>query len=65
MDAEEINTIEDVQGMLAKKAMKRAGAFFLLLMILQIPMAYLVWFLRGRFPEDAAPLISILVTQGY
>lgn len=65
MATEEINTIEDIRGMTAKKAMKRAGVFFLLLMVLEVPIAFLVMFLQGRFPEEAAPLISILVTQGY
>lgn len=65
MDTEEINTIEDIQGMSAKKAMKRAGFFFLLLMVLEIPVAFLVMFLQSRFPAESAPLVSILVTQGY
>lgn len=65
MDAEEKSVIEEVPEMPVQKAMKRAGVFFLLLMILQIPLAFLVMFVQYRFPGAALTLISILITQGY
>lgn len=49
----------------AKGAMKKAGAFFFLLMILEIPVSFLIYYVRGFFPSDSFTLISILITQGY
>ena len=49
----------------AKGAMKKAGAFFFLLMIFELPMSLLVYKVQKLFPADYSALVSILMTQGY
>lgn len=53
------------QDVATKGAMKKAGAFFFLLMITEIPMAFLVRYVQGVFPESSSTLISVLMTQIY
>lgn len=68
MQLEDENITKQVdagQAVIAKGAMKRAGAFFFLLMILEIPVALLIRHVQGKFPADCAVLISVLMTQGY
>lgn len=48
-----------------KKAMKKAGVFFFLLMIFELPMSLLVLKVQGLFPEQYSALVSILMTQAY
>lgn len=49
----------------AKGAIKKAGIFFFLLIILEIPLSFLIYYVRGFFPSDSFTLISILISQGY
>lgn len=49
----------------AKQAMKRAGLFFFLLMVIEIPVSILIAIVQGRFSAEYWTLISILMTQGY
>lgn len=48
-----------------KKAMRNAGIFFFLVMIMQMPYAALVHFVAGKLLENYYFLVSILMTQGY
>lgn len=48
-----------------RRGEKRAGVFFFLLMLLEIPLSVLIIILQARAPEKYATLISILLTQGY
>ncbi|MBR1598024.1 MAG: CPBP family intramembrane metalloprotease [Lachnospiraceae bacterium] len=49
----------------SRKDMKLAGLFFFLLMILEIPMALLIYAVQDMFPAEKETLISVLMTQGY
>lgn len=49
----------------AKSAMKKAGAFFFLLMVLELPMSILVYMVQRSVPEEYGTLVSILMTQAY
>lgn len=51
--------------LVAKKEMKKAGVFFFVLLMLEIPLSFLVSFIRGIIPADNYYLVSILITQGY
>lgn len=46
-------------------AMKSAGLFFFLVMILELPLSLLVVALKDVIPAEYNTLISILITQGY
>lgn len=48
-----------------KSAMKKAGAFFFLLMVLELPMSILVYMVQRSVPEEYGTLVSILMTQAY
>lgn len=48
-----------------KGTMKKAGAFFFLLMLFEIPVALLIYRVQGKFAGEYRTLISILMTQGY
>ena len=63
MDNQETEIINEA-GM-AKGEMKKAGLFFFLLLLLEIPLSFLVAFLQAIVPEDSRMLLSILFTQGY
>lgn len=63
MDNQETEIINEA-GM-AKGEMKKAGLFFFLLLLLEIPLSFLVAFLQSIVPEDSRMLLSILFTQGY
>lgn len=52
-------------GLDAKKAMKRASIFFLVVLLLDIPVAYAVYAIQGAVPAKYTMLVSILITQGY
>lgn len=62
---EDTKLTNDVQMVSTDGAMKKAGAFFFLLMLLEIPLAFLIGFMQNALPADYATLISILFTQGY
>lgn len=47
------------------KAMKKAGLFFFLLMLFEIPVSVLIALVQGQFSPEYRTLISILMTQGY
>lgn len=70
MDMDRIDTINDGMSQYpkaekAKKEMKKAGAFFFVLLILEIPLSFFVYYVQSLFPEEKSVLISIFVTQGY
>lgn len=48
-----------------KDAMEKAGVFFFLLMILEIPLSVLILYVQNLMPVEYNTLISILITQGY
>lgn len=59
------NIKKDSRAAQTKDAMKKAGVFFLLLMVCQIPVAYVIYGLQLVFPEKYSTLVSIVTTQGY
>lgn len=68
MDKEERNLEENREqdGRLdASKSMKRASLFFFLVMVLEIPMAMVVYQVQSVMPMEYESMISILMTQGY
>lgn len=68
MDKEERNLEENREQdrrLDASKSMKRASLFFFLVMVLEIPMAMLVYQVQGVMPVEYESMISILMTQGY
>lgn len=65
MQLEEKDLTVMTQTASAKGAMKKAGVFFLLLMLFEIPMAFLVYAVQNIFPAEYSSLISVLMTQGY
>lgn len=46
-------------------AMKMAGLFFFLVMIMELPLSFMVLFLQDVVPAQYNTLVSILITQGY
>ena len=46
-------------------SMRRAGLFFFLLMLFEIPLAVVINMVQLRFPSEKETLISVLMTQGY
>ena len=50
---------------LAGKEMKKAGAFFFIILLLQLPLSFVFAFLSKYIPKDSYYLASILITQGY
>lgn len=48
-----------------KKAMRNAGIFFLLVILMETPYAFLVHTVAGFFPKNYYVLVSIFMTQGY
>lgn len=63
MDIQETEIINETS--MARKEMKKAGLFFFLLLLLEIPLSFLVAILQSIVPEDSRMLLSILFTQGY
>lgn len=58
--------LEDMTGNVSTKStMKKAGAFFFLLMVLELPMSILVYTVQKLLPEEYSTLVSILMTQAY
>lgn len=50
---------------LAKKEMKRAGIFFFVLLLLEIPLSFLISYVRYVISADSYYVVSILMTQVY
>ena len=48
-----------------KKSMWKASIFFFVVLVLEIPLAFLVGFIQSIMPAKYTTLISILITQGY
>lgn len=60
--------VEQAQYLEVKKtnsAMKMAGLFFFLVMILEVPLSVIVSEIQDLIPEDRFMLANILLTQGY
>lgn len=65
MDNQQIITEDVNETSDAKDDMVRAGIFFLLLLIFQIPLSILLGKVHELFPNVSVYLLSILMTQGY
>lgn len=65
MEENNIVLTDNSQIVQVKGTMKKAGAFFFLLMLFEIPAAFLIQLVQRQFPGDYRTLISILMTQGY
>ena len=65
MDNQQIITEDVNETSDAKDDMVRAGIFFLLLLIFQIPLSVLLGKVHELFPNVSVYLLSILMTQGY
>lgn len=65
MEENNIELTNNSQTVQVKGTMKKAGAFFFLLMLFEIPAAILIQLVQRQFSEDYRTLISILMTQGY
>ena len=65
MQLEENNVMDMTRTTEAKRSMKKAGVFFLLLMVFEIPASILIYLVQGMFPEEYSTLVSILMTQVY
>ncbi|MGN0437654.1 MAG: lysostaphin resistance A-like protein [Lachnospiraceae bacterium] len=50
---------------MTKKEMRKAGAFFLIILLLQLPLSFVFSFFSKYIPEDSYYLASVLITQGY
>ena len=62
---EETGIERETKGKKVETAMKQAGLFFFLLMILELPYALLVNYVQMQFQLEYDTLISVLMTQGY
>lgn len=49
----------------AKRAMKKVATYFLIVLVLQIPIGILVSKIIKSVPDNCASLVSVLLTQGY
>lgn len=65
MDFENVNNEQHLKAKETNSAMKVAGLFFFLLMVLEIPLSFLVVLVEDKIPGDYKMLLSILITQGY
>lgn len=65
MEEKDIELTDESQTIQVKGAMKRAGAFFFLLMLFEIPAAVVIRLVQSKFPGEYRVLISLLMTQGY
>ena len=65
MEMEETNTAVEVQKVYPKNNMKKAGLFFFLLMLFELPVSILIGIVQSMFPAGYSTMISILMTQGY
>lgn len=65
MEMEEINAVDEVQKVYPKNNMKKAGLFFFLLMLFELPVSVLVAMVQSMLPSEYSTMISILMTQGY
>ena len=52
-------------GTFAKGAMKKAGVFFLILMVLELPLSLVILMLNNKVSQEVGTLISVLTTQLY
>lgn len=46
-------------------AMKRAGLFFFILLLIELPVSFAIGIVQDQFDAQYATLISVLMTQGY
>ena len=68
MDFESVTEVEKEQYLEGKKtnsAMKIAGLFFFLVMILEVPLSFFIIAIGSVLPKEYNVLVSILITQGY
>lgn len=56
---------DTVEALTAKKEMKKAGVFFFVLLLMEIPLSLVVSCFRAMISSDYYYLVSILITQGY
>lgn len=65
MEMEETNAADDAWKMNPRNSMKKAGLFFFLLMLFELPVSVLIAMVQSVFPAGYSTTISILMTQGY
>lgn len=65
MELENTETVKVEQITDAKIGMRNAGIFFFLVMVMELPYAFLVRAIAERLPSNYYYLVSILMTQGY
>ncbi len=65
MDTSNVENGKYPETVKAKKEMKKAGVFFFVLLILEIPLSFFILYVQSLFPDEKSVLISILSTQGY
>ena len=66
MDMDRIDTINDgmspyPKAEKAKKEMKKAGAFFFVLLTLEIPLSFFVYYVQSLFPEEKSVLFFLFL----
>ena len=61
----EQNVSVDAAAKETRSSMRKAGLFFFLAMLLEIPVAVIISIVQGLFPSEYETLISIFMTQGY
>lgn len=65
MNFENVKEETHLEGKETNSAMKIAGLFFFLIMVLEIPLSFVVLVIGDAIPANYNMLASILITQGY
>ena len=65
MNFENVEKDSSLEVRKTNSAMKMAGLFFFLVMLLEIPLSFVVSILGQIIPEEYSVLTSVLITQGY
>lgn len=65
MGMEETNLQQIERGRKVETAMKQAGLFFFILLLIELPVSILIGIVQEHFDAQYATLISVLMTQGY
>lgn len=60
-----MEVMNEIQEETPRKTMRNAGIFFMVVMVLEIPLSIFVAFLQSIFPEEYGVMTSLLCTQGY
>lgn len=65
MNMEQTINPSQTSGKSVKGAMRKAGAFFLILMVLELPLSFAIMLAQKNVSEEVGTLISVLTTQIY